>query len=146
MWSPLPWSVAPTPAPTVACYIPVNVKARCVPRPVDVALVVDASSSMLKGAGDGGTVVGEVTFGQQAAGIRRVQRRGDGDAEQHGRQDTRRHQSSRTARSAFTPVAARPLNAAVSPAAATSTIASTPSCSHGTARSMLQLKDWRFTT
>ena len=60
--------------------------------------------------------------------------------------NARFHQSSRTARTASWLMALRPLHTAVKAAAAISVTESTPSCHSGTAKSMLQLNDWRLTT
>jgi hypothetical protein len=54
-------TLSPTPTPTATagrnyiCYLPLGLRAKCVPRPMDVVLVIDASSSMLRQAGDGGS-------------------------------------------------------------------------------------------
>ncbi len=44
-----------TPTPIYRIYLPITLMQPCAGRPVDVVLVVDTSSSMLRAAGDGGT-------------------------------------------------------------------------------------------
>ena len=74
---------------------------------------------------------------------------GDGaqPGQEHRRDEQRaHHQSSFTARTTSSPIARRPLNAAVAAAASTSTALSTASALHGTCTSMVQWNDWRLTT
>ncbi|MEO8082964.1 MAG: vWA domain-containing protein [Ardenticatenales bacterium] len=44
-----------TPTPIYRIYLPASLRTRCIDRTVDVALVIDVSSSMRRAAGDGGT-------------------------------------------------------------------------------------------
>jgi len=55
-----------TPAPRHEIYIPIALRGQCAGRPVDVALVVDISSSMHRAAGDGGTKLDAVTRAARA--------------------------------------------------------------------------------
>ncbi len=44
-----------TPTPIFRIYVPMALRLECASKPVDVVLVIDVSSSMRRGAGDGGT-------------------------------------------------------------------------------------------
>jgi hypothetical protein len=48
-------TLTPTPGPRYSIYIPITIREKCAEQAVDVALVIDVSSSMRRGAGDGGT-------------------------------------------------------------------------------------------